>query len=156
MKTDIGTGRLLLFRAGERLYGCDIAIVREIVPVRHATRLPGAPDSVLGLINLRGTVLTVLDLAARLDGRPGEAPPADGSIIVMEHGSKAVGVAVTEVMDVQRIAEDDVRAAADAESVIAGHDADIARVIVRGVARLGDGRVVILLDMHCIVGQLLL
>ena len=58
--------RALLFRVGAAVYGCDIDDIREIVPFRQATRLPGAPAYVQGLINLRGTIVTVLDLGVRL------------------------------------------------------------------------------------------
>ena len=57
----------LLFRVGGRLYGCDISDAQEIIPLRPMTRLPGAPAFVRGLINMRGTIVTVLDLRARLD-----------------------------------------------------------------------------------------
>ena len=93
--------RTLLFRVGERVFGCDIDAVREIIPYRRATRLPGAPKSVQGLINLRGTIVTVLDVGSRLDA---ERPPVrDGSIILVDHGTRVVGVAVDEVMDVRLI-----------------------------------------------------
>src|SRR5215208_2382665 len=102
--------RTLLFRVAGKVYGCDIEEVREIIPYRRATRLPGAPPFVQGLINLRGTIVTMLDLGTRLD--PSRAPmrgaDGGGSIILVEHGTKVVGVAVEEVMDVQAIAEEQV------------------------------------------------
>ena len=72
------TARTLLFRVAGKVYGCDIEAVREIIPYRRATRLPGAPPFVQGLVNLRGTIVTVLDLGARLD--PARPPVRDGSI----------------------------------------------------------------------------
>ena len=54
------------FAIAGTVYGCDIGTVREIVPVRRATRLPGAPDYVRGLINLRGAIVTVIDLSRRV------------------------------------------------------------------------------------------
>ncbi len=98
--------RTLLFRAGDRTFGCGIDAVREIVPQRRATRLPGAPPSVQGLINLRGTIVTVVDLPLWLGGtRPAAA---DGSIVLVEHGSRVAGLAVDEVLDVQVVALEDV------------------------------------------------
>src|SRR6478672_8530994 len=86
--------RTLLFRVAGKVYGCDIEAVREIIPYRGATRLPGAPPFVQGLINLRGTIVTVLDLGTRLD--PARQPVRDGSgsIILATHGTRTVGVAV--------------------------------------------------------------
>ena len=134
--------RTLLFRAGERTYGCGIDAVREIVPQRRATRLPGAPPSIQGLINLRGTIVTVVDLALWLGA---ERPAAsDGSIVLVDHGSRVAGVAVDEVLDVQMVAPEDVAGTV-------GGDREGA---VRGMGRLGD-TVVILLDVTSLVRQAL-
>ena len=77
--------RVLLFALGEQVYGCDIATVREIIPQRRPTRLPGAPAFVCGLINLRGTIVTVIDLAKRLERSAGAK--TDGSYIMVEIGT---------------------------------------------------------------------
>ena len=82
---------MLLFSVGEQVYGCDIGAVREIIPQRAATRLPGAPPFVTGLINLRGTIVTVLDLGRRLER--GDAARGEGSVILCEVGTKLVGLA---------------------------------------------------------------
>jgi purine-binding chemotaxis protein CheW len=137
--------RTLLFRVGTAVYGCDIDDIREIVPYRQATRLPGAPSYVTGLINLRGTIVTVLDLGARLDGMRERV--ADGSImlVALPGNNRLVGVAVQEVMDVRVVGTSDDDVIADS----AGTDA------VRGLA-LVDGGTVILLDIHSLVRQVLL
>jgi len=135
---------VVLFRLAARIYGVDLEHVREIVPFRRATRLPGAPEFVCGLINLRGTVITVIDLGARLDGGP--SVRTGGSVILVEHGAKIVGLAVDEALEVQYLADADLDAApSDGESGGA----------VRAVGRLGD-TVVILLDAEEIVRQVLL
>ena len=135
--------RTLLFRVADRVYGCDIEAVREIIPYRRATRLPGAPPYVQGLINLRGTIVTVTDLGVRLDGE--RAPVREGSIILATHGARVVGVAVDEVMDVQTIAEEPVTPGAG----------DLPRGLVRGLGHLDDG-VVVLVNIHALVTQVLL
>lgn len=152
------SARTLLFRVAGSVYGCDIDRVREIVPSRRASRLPGAPPSVQGLINLRGTIVTVLDLGARLassspTGRGAGAVDGDGdggsaggnSIILVEHGARVVGAAVDEVMDVQAI---------DVEPVEAG-SGEARGGLVRGLGRL-EGDVVVLLDMDVLITQVLL
>ncbi|MDQ3949006.1 MAG: chemotaxis protein CheW [Gemmatimonadota bacterium] len=133
--------RTLLFRAGDRTFGCGIDAVREIVPQRRATRLPGAPPAVQGLINLRGTIVTVVDLSLWLGGERPAAP--DGSIVLVDHGPRVAGVAVDEVLDVQMVAPEDV----------AGTIGD-RNGAVRGMGRLGD-TVVILLDITSLVRQAL-
>lgn len=136
------TARTLLFRVAGKVYGCDIDAVREIIPYRRATRLPGAPPFVQGLINLRGTIVTVLDLGTRLD--PSRDPVRDGSIILATHGTRVVGVAVDEVMDVQGITEEHVEAHGGARDAL-----------IRGLGHL-ENDVVVLLDIHTLVTQVLL
>ena len=140
----LAAARTLLFRVAGSVYGCDIDAVREIIPYRRATRLPGAPPYVQGLINLRGTIVTVLDLGARLDGSRPPMRDAGGSIILAEHGTRVVGVAVDEVMDVQAIAEEPADAGGEARGGL-----------VRGLGHLGD-EVVVLIDIHTLVTQVLL
>lgn len=139
--------RTLLFRVGPRVYGCDIDCVREIIPWRRSTRLPGAPAHVQGLVNLRGTIVTVLDLAARLEPDAEHADEAhEGrSIILVEHGSRVVGAAVDEVMDVQAVAPEPV------EEVAGGARGGL----VRGLGHR-EGDVVVLLDIHMLITQVLL
>ena len=135
--------RVLLLAVGGRTYGWGIDRVREIIPFRRATRLPGAPSFVLGLINLRGTIVTVLDLGARLG--VGAADRSEGSIILVPHGARTVGVAVDEVRDVRPVGPEQVEAPSG----------DQARTgVVRGIAHVGDD-VAILLDVDAIVRQAL-
>ena len=140
-----GARRTLLFRVGSTVYGCDIDDIREIVPFRRATRLPGAPNYVQGLINLRGTIVTVLDLGARLDPSPTRAPDGSIMLVAMPGNNRLVGVAVQEVMDVRVVGDSSDDVIADS----AGNDA------VRGLAHV-DGGTVILLDIHSLVRQVLL
>ncbi len=141
---DLVVHRLLLFAVGGHVYGCEISAVREIIPFRRATRLPGAPPYVVGLINLRGTIVTVLDLGLRLG--ESDVDRVGGSIILVDFRGKLVGIGVDEVRDVQPLAERDVEAATG-EHARGG--------IVRGLGRLGE-HVVVLLDVQMIVSQVLL
>lgn len=134
----------MLFRLGDRRYGIDLDAVREILPVRRATRVPGAPAYVAGLINVRGTIVTVLDLGARLDGNSSLAP--DGSVILVEHRQKVVGIAVAEVNDVMMI---------PTESIEQATERDEADSAIVGLGRMDD-KVVIILDIHSIIKHVLL
>jgi purine-binding chemotaxis protein CheW len=95
---DIAPRQLLLFRLADRIGGIELDIVREILPPRPATRLPGAPSWVRGLVNVRGTVITVVDLVARLCG---QAARADGPLMLIEHEERVIAVAVDDVLEVQ-------------------------------------------------------
>ncbi len=93
--------RWLLVSASGSGYSFELESVREVVPVRTCTPIPGAPAYVRGLLNLRGRILTVVDLAARL-GLPAAAGPAQ-RVIVLHHDGRDVGIVVEEV---HRIASD--------------------------------------------------
>jgi purine-binding chemotaxis protein CheW len=131
----------LLFRAGRTVFGADGVDVRELIPLGDVTRLPGAPPFVRGLINVRGTIVTILDLGVRLD--PSATPIMEGSILLVRHRDRLVGVVVDEVADVRQL-EVDVSGASQA-----------AGDLVRGVATL-DGAPVVVLDLGALIRQVLL
>ena len=140
--TEAAGSRLLLVDLGGATYGLDADQVREIVPLLPATRLPGAPRHVKGVVNLRGQLLTVCDLGERLTGRSLQNP--DGSTVVLQAGDRALGILVDDVHDVEWLA---VTSAADATI------ADAAG-IVSGLGRLGD-EVVLVIDVPELVRQTL-
>jgi purine-binding chemotaxis protein CheW len=134
--------RLLVFAVGGTVYGCDIASVREIVALRPTTRLPGSPPFVSGLVNLRGAIVTVIDLGTRLGNG---AASAEGSVVLAECGSRVIGLAVDDVRDVQAIPRD----------LLDDGAGDLGRGgIVRGLGHL-DAGVVIVLDVETLVHQVL-
>ena len=132
----------MIFRLGERAHGIDLSAVREILRPRAATRLPGAPAAVMGLINVRGTIVTVVDLGVALGLR---TEPAAGAVMLVELGSKLVGAAVDEVLEVQRWADDRLDAVPD--DVQEGG----------AVRALGThaGGVVVVLDIHDLLSHVL-
>jgi purine-binding chemotaxis protein CheW len=109
----VGAVRYLVAQAAAQRVAFRIDAVREIIPAREATRLPGAEAWVLGLLNLRGTVLTVVDLTVRFGG----ASAAGANIVVLEEAGRAFGVqvervyAVTDVADVLVTAVEEARSA---------------------------------------------
>jgi len=98
------SARSLVFRVAGRVYACDAAAVREVVPRGSLTRLPGAPTVILGLANVRGTVVTVADAGAVLHGAPAQE---GGSILLVDHGPRGVGLAVDRVADVRALRDDE-------------------------------------------------
>lgn len=93
---------LLSFRIGEHEYSVDIMSVREIRGWTKTTSLPHSPPFVRGVINLRGTVLPVLDLALRL-GLETEEPTERNVVIVVDRDGKTVGLRVDAVSDILSI-----------------------------------------------------
>lgn len=93
---------LLSFRVGEQEFALDIMSVREIRGWTRATPLPHSPPFVRGVINLRGTVLPIIDLAARL-GQKSTNASARNVFIVVQSGEETVGLLVDAVSDILSI-----------------------------------------------------
>ena len=89
---------IISFRLGDQLYCVDIMAVREIRGWAHCTRLPHSPDHVLGVINLRGSVIPVVDVAVRL-GLVSAEPTERSAIIVIDQGATLFGLLVDSVSD---------------------------------------------------------
>src|SRR5438034_8098677 len=86
----VPTRRLLVFDIGASAFACDMDSFREIVPIQPTTRLPGAPNTVCGLINLRGTIVTVIDGGVAL-GRAAFKRP-EGLILLVDYLERWVGI----------------------------------------------------------------
>ncbi|MEY4721480.1 MAG: hypothetical protein RIQ46_1205 [Pseudomonadota bacterium] len=95
---------LITFEVEGQLFGIDIMAIREIRAWTPVTRLPRVPHYVAGVVNLRGTVLPVVDLAARLGWRATEATPRHAIIVVQIQG-QARGFIVDSVSDIVTLAE---------------------------------------------------
>jgi purine-binding chemotaxis protein CheW len=109
-KTDLR--ELISFRIGEQRYCVDIMDVREIRGWAPATPLPHAPEYMCGVINLRGTILPIVDLAARF--RLGASKPTSRHVvIVVAVEGKLAGLLVDAVCDILNVAEGEVQATPD-------------------------------------------
>ncbi len=93
---------LLSFHVGDHEYSVDIMSVREIRGWTHTTSLPHSPEFVRGVINLRGTVLPVIDLDLRL-GLDGSEPSERNVIIVVDIQGRSLGLRVDAVSDILSI-----------------------------------------------------
>ncbi|MGE0742199.1 MAG: chemotaxis protein CheW [Hyphomonadaceae bacterium] len=103
---------LISFRIGEQEYCVDIMAVREIRGWAPATPLPQSPPYVRGVINLRGAVLPVIDLANRL-GFGVTEPSARNVIIVVRIGSRVVGLLVDAVSEILTTTSDAIQPTPD-------------------------------------------
>jgi purine-binding chemotaxis protein CheW len=121
---------LTSFWAGDQEYGVDIMSVREIRGWSAATPLPQSPSYMRGVINLRGAVLPIMDLAERLDLPPTE-PSERSVIIVVQVGERLVGLLVDAVSDILSINPEQIQPTPDV-------GCDQAKAFVRGLITIDD------------------
>ena len=107
--------RVLAFRVADQEFCIDVMAVLEIRCWMPATPLPHSPDFMLGVVNLRGVVLPIIDLTARL-GFPALVADARSVVIVVKIGAKKLGLLVDSVSDLLPVAPDSVLPAPDLES----------------------------------------
>lgn len=139
-----GGEQFVSFRLGQEEYGVEIRKVREIILLGDITRVPQAPPYVKGLINLRNTVIPIVDLRRRF-GMESQAPTHDTRIIVVNIRGKTVGLIVDGVSEVFRFPRDQI---APPPPTVIGAD----RPFLTGIVQL-DRRLVILLDIDQVLGD---
>ncbi|MFZ2103603.1 MAG: chemotaxis protein CheW [Oricola sp.] len=107
-----GGEEFIAFRVGEQEFCVEITSTREIRGWSQATRLPHSPDYIVGVINLRGTILPIMDLSARL-GMGNSKPSERHVIIVVQVHDKTVGLLVDSVSDILDVGPDHLRPVPD-------------------------------------------
>lgn len=130
--------QLVAFQLAEEVYGVDIAQVQEIIRMQPITKVPGAPDFVEGVINLRGRVIPVIDLRKRFRLPKGEETKST-RIIVVDVPPHTVGMIVDSVDEVLRLSEEKIE---PPSPLIASIDTEY----IKGVGKL-EGKLLILLDL---------
>lgn len=133
---------LLTFRVAEQEYSLDIMSVREIRGWTRTTPMPHAPAYMRGVINLRGTVLPVMDLAARLN-LPSQETGDRNVIIVVHLNGVLTGLLVDAVSDIVAMTVDDLQAPPDMAS-------DPTMAVVRALTVIED-RMIRVLDLSAVV-----
>ena len=162
------SARLLVFRVGTLACAADVDQVREILPRLPTTRIPGAPPVVAGLVNVRGTLVTVVEGWRALGLPPVSPPPSPdagtiGSTIILELGEargelgtqagqgqpggrKLIGFTVDEVMDMLASGETTL----EDRTGLPGVDPTLVRAVGRR-----NGELFIVLDVAALLGPVL-
>jgi purine-binding chemotaxis protein CheW len=130
------------FRVGSQDFCIDIMGVREIRGWSQATPLPHAPSYVRGVINLRGAVLPIVDLAMRF-GLGLTEPTARSVIIVVQVQQQVIGLLVDAVSDILTVAEASMQPTPDIAS-------ELAKTFVKGVYAV-DGRMISIVSLDCVL-----
>jgi len=163
----LASARLLVFRVGTLACAADVDQVREILPRLPTTRIPGAPPVVAGLVNVRGTLVTVVEGWRALGLPPLSPSPSPdeavtGSTIILEMGKgeeagnggsggsgdarKLLGFTVDEVMDMLASAETTL----EDRKGLPGVDPTLVRAVGRR-----NGELFIVLDVAALLGPIL-
>jgi len=127
------------FRIGTETFGVRIGSVREIVRVPEITAVPNAPESIEGVINLRGKIIPVMDLRKRF-GSPNVQSDKKNRILVVELEKRLLGLIVNSASEVIKIPPSEIEPPGN---VFAEGESNY----VTGVGKL-NGRLIILLDIE--------
>jgi len=146
----------LAFHLAGEPYAAPVALIREILKPPPLTPVPRAPYAMMGIISVRGQIVSVIDLRQRL--RLAEAPstPRTRILLVEAQGGEILGLYVDEVLQVYRLAETEIeRAAVALGGDVADHIAGIARPTQANAGPKSantSANVIILLDIRAVRG----
>lgn len=134
-----GAREYLTFRLDQEEYGIDILKVQEIRGYEPPTRIANAPEFIKGVVNLRGTIVPIVDMRLKFN-----CANADYNnftvVIILNLRTRVVGIVVDSVSDVMELSPDNIKAAPDIESVIDNG-------CILGLGSVGE-RMLILLDIE--------
>jgi len=146
LENTVEGSQYLTFVLADEEYGVDILKVQEIRGWEQATRIPGTPEFVLGVINLRGSVVPIIDLRKRFELVGQEFNKLTVMILVnvLHEGSmRTIGMVVDSVSEVYTISDDDVNPAPDVGGAIGTN-------YIKGLATVED-KMIILLDIDVLI-----
>ena len=142
--SQVAREEFLSFRLGDEEYAIDILKVQEIRAQESVTRIANAPAFLKGVINLRGTIVPIMDLRARF-GMPAVALDHLTVMIILNVAGRLVGIVVDAVSDVLALHPDQVRPAPEMA-------AGIGNGAIRGMATVAE-RLLILVDIEALVSS---
>lgn len=134
-----GAREYLTFRLDQEEYGIDILKVQEIRGYEPPTRVANAPNFIKGVVNLRGTIVPIVDMRLKFNCSKAEYDSFT-VVIILNLRNRIVGIVVDSVSDVMELPPDSLKAAPDIDSVIDSGS-------VFGLGSIGD-RMLILLDIE--------
>lgn len=134
-----GAREYLTFRLDQEEYGIDILKVQEIRGYEAPTRIANAPEFIKGVVNLRGTIVPIVDMRLKFNCSQAEYNTFT-VVIILNLRHRVVGIVVDSVSDVMELSSESIRPAPDIDSVIDNS-------CILGLGSVGD-RMLILLDIE--------
>ncbi|MFN4361383.1 MAG: chemotaxis protein CheW [Hylemonella sp.] len=138
-KVAAGPREYLTFRLDQEEYGIDILKVQEIRGYEKPTRIANAPAFIKGVVNLRGTIVPIVDMRLKFNCARAEYNSFT-VVIILNLGHRVVGIVVDSVSDVMELAQENIQAAPEVDATI-----DSSAVV--GLGSVGE-RMLILLDIE--------
>lgn len=129
-------GKYLIFSMGSELYGMEIRYITEIIGIQPITEVPGMPEYIKGITNLRGKIIPIMDARLRFK-KPAREYDDRTCIIVIETEDISIGLIVDGVAEVLAMNDDDITPPPDINKSIHKY--------IKGVSKVG-GSVKLLLD----------
>jgi|TARA_R110000868_G_scaffold238246_4_gene492795 purine-binding chemotaxis protein CheW len=127
------------YKLGEETYGINVMQVQEVLRYTEIAPVPGAPDYVLGIINLRGNVVTVIDTRSRF-GLPSSEISDNSRIVIIESDDQVVGIMVDSVAEVVYLRSSEIDSAPNVGT-------EESAKFIQGVSNR-EGQLLILVDLN--------
>lgn len=138
----VGATAVLAVEAAAEIYGFPLATVREILVPPPITDVPRSADHVLGVITVRGQIITVLDLQKLLNLGV-DQDGAFGRVLLVDNGEELVGVAVNRVIHVYRLEQNQIEYASSMSAELSDYVVGVGRVVVDPVTHTEEMLVLI-------------
>lgn len=137
--------QLVVFTISSEFFGADISSVREIIKLEQVTKIPNTESYIEGIINLRGKIIVIIDLAKKL-GLVSSTDKKNTRVIVSEIRGSLIGFIVDSCNEVMRMSSDKIEEAPNAiKSKISGD-------YLEGVGKI-DGRLVIIINLDKMISE---
>ncbi len=134
----------------EGIYGVNVAKVREIIKLPNLTELPGAPEFIDGIFDLRGVVIPVINLAKWMESKAPKDADIKMRVIITEFNNILIGFAVHEARRIRRISWSDI----ESTSFTSSDTGAFQKTKITGVTKIENDEVLLILDLESIIEEL--
>ena len=148
--SETGAIAVLAVLAGDEAYGFPLSAVREILVPPPLTEVPRAPEHVIGVIAVRGQIITVVDLPKMLHLEAEQNEPY-GRVLLVDNGEELIGVAVDRVIQVYRMEPDQIEYASAMGAELSEYVVGVGRVPSNSSIETED--MLILIDPVSLLGE---
>jgi len=146
----VPTRQMVVFRIAEEIFTADIGVVREVIKLENVTPVPGSPDTVAGIVNIRGRIVPLLELGELL--RIGKHTAKEAFVLLVDTPDNGVvGMVVDEVVEIRHFEVEEIKPAPKVLTTKVSPDF-IAGVILPKNAK-GDEDVMLLIDLYATVNK---